>query len=85
MGLLGSKEKKERILNQLHFSNIDVSNNFIDNLYAPMGLDIGAETAEEIALSIISEIKIVLNNKDGKMLRNKINAIHTRELYQISI
>ena len=46
------------------------------NVYGPTGLDIGAETAEEIASSIIAEIQSVLNKKEGIQLRNKNTPIH---------
>jgi len=41
-------------------------------------LEIGAETAEEIALSIIAEIKAVLGGKQGGSLRDKQDVIHSR-------
>ena len=41
-------------------------------------MEIGAETAEEIALSIIAEIKAVLSGKPGASLRNKQDVIHSR-------
>jgi xanthine dehydrogenase accessory factor len=47
-----------------------------DNLYSPVGLDIGAETAEEIALSAIAEIKAILSGKQGHSLRHKTEPIH---------
>jgi len=42
-------------------------------------LDIGAETSEEIALSILAEIKAVLAGRTGKSLRDREIAIHSRE------
>ena len=41
-----------------------------------MGLDIGAEGSEEIALSILAEVKAVLAKKQGTFLRNKTGPIH---------
>ena len=44
----------------------------------PVGLDIGAETTEAIALSILSEIQAVLTGRQGGMLRDHIGPIHDR-------
>jgi xanthine/CO dehydrogenase XdhC/CoxF family maturation factor len=45
-------------------------------VYAPVGLDIGAETPEEIALAIVSEIAAVLAGKSGESLRDRGGPIH---------
>jgi xanthine dehydrogenase accessory factor len=50
----------------------------LNTIYGPAGLEIGAETAEEIALSIISEIQAVLSHKSGESLRRKQDVIHSR-------
>jgi xanthine/CO dehydrogenase XdhC/CoxF family maturation factor len=42
-------------------------------------LEIGAETPEEIALSIIAEIQAVMAGKAGGMLKDKPGVIHERE------
>jgi xanthine/CO dehydrogenase XdhC/CoxF family maturation factor len=49
-------------------------------LYGPTGLDIGAEAAEEIALSVLAEIKAVLSKRNGASLRNRQETIHSNSL-----
>jgi xanthine/CO dehydrogenase XdhC/CoxF family maturation factor len=41
-------------------------------------LDIGAETSEEIAVSIVAEIKAVLAARGGASLKEKEVSIHSR-------
>ena len=41
----------------------------LDMVYAPIGLDLGAQTPEEIALSIVSEYLAVVRGKQGGSLR----------------
>ena len=41
----------------------------LDMVYAPIGLDLGAQTPEEIALSIVSEYLAVVRGKKGGSLR----------------
>jgi hypothetical protein len=45
-------------------------------LHAPVGIDIGAETSAEIALSIAAEILAVIRGHNGEPLRTRQGAIH---------
>lgn len=55
IGLLGSRYKVMKFKDRLMKEGIDLSE-FKGIVYAPIGLDIGAETPEEIAISIMAEI-----------------------------
>ena len=76
IGVLGPKKKLEKMLDELKESGMDISDADKEKIYGPVGLDIGAETAEEIALSIVAEIKAMLCSKNGITLRNKHGFIH---------
>lgn len=77
IGVLGPKKKMLRMLDELAAGGNPVSVNEMDHVYSPVGLDLGAETAEEIALSITSEIKAVLSGKRAGSLRYKVEPIHS--------
>ncbi len=76
IGVLGPKKKMEKMLDELKEEGMDITDTDKGKIYGPVGLDIGAETAEEIALSIVAEIKSILTNKNGTTLRNKNGFIH---------
>jgi len=54
-----------------------------DRLHAPIGLDIGADNPEAIALSIVAEIQAVFTQRDGGMLRERSGPIHPREVVSL--
>jgi xanthine/CO dehydrogenase XdhC/CoxF family maturation factor len=78
LGLLGPKHRSDRILEELREEGLRLTNAQLGRLYAPVGIDIGADTPEEIALSIIAEIRAVLANRSGGLLRDRIGPIHER-------
>jgi len=76
IGALGPKRRTEQLLEQ-------IGNSFtpeqLARLYAPAGLDIGADTPEGIALSIIGEIQSVLKTRNGGHLRDRQGSIYDRK------
>ena len=77
IGLLGPAAKRERMLEDLSEKGISFFiENEMDNIYGPTGLNIGAETSAEIALSICSEIMAVIQQKNPSHLKQKLEPIH---------
>jgi xanthine dehydrogenase accessory factor len=77
IGVLGPRKKLQKMLDQLSLEGMNVGEEQLSKIYGPTGLDIGAETPEEIASSIISEIQAVLNKKNAQMLKWKSDSIHS--------
>ena len=79
IGVLGPKKKLVKMLEQLENEGYTISEDHLKRIHGPAGLEIGAETPEEIALSIIAEVKAVFSKKTGGSLRNKKEVIHSRK------
>ncbi|MDJ0597747.1 MAG: XdhC family protein [Crocosphaera sp.] len=77
LGCLGSKQRKSKLLEDLNKQDFNYSPEMLEKLYAPIGMDIGAETPEAIALSIITEIQAVLTDRNGGFLKQRNQPIHT--------
>ena len=71
VGVMGASERTRRMLSGLSISDADRT-----RIHAPVGLDIGANGPAEIALSIVAEIRAVLDGRCGGMLRDRAGAIH---------
>ncbi|HEX8465947.1 MAG TPA: XdhC family protein [Abditibacterium sp.] len=75
IGILGPRRRTDELLEKLGseslLSGISPSQSQLERLFAPIGLDLGAETPEEIALSIVAEIQKVKRTKSGASLREK--------------
>lgn len=70
LGMIGSAEKVERTFSQMR--DAGVPPDVLKSIYAPIGLDIGAETPSEIAVSVMAEIIAVRHGiEDTAMLKNK--------------
>ena len=78
VGLVGPRRRREELLLDV----IDSGAATKSQLFAPAGLHLAAETAEEIALSIIAEIQAVFAGGTGNHLRDckaPIHAINSAE------
>jgi xanthine dehydrogenase accessory factor len=74
VGLLGPRQRKQLLLNRLIDEGFPLEN--VSALHSPAGLDIGSETAEEIAMAIIAEVQAALTGRKGGSLRDRIEPIH---------
>ncbi len=77
LGLLGPSRRRERVLGDCIERHPEISDAYIDSIHGPAGLNIGAETAQEIALAIIVEILSVTRDKKPMLLKNKSGKIHS--------
>lgn len=75
VGALGPKHRAEKLLNEIDET---FSESQLAKLHAPVGLDIGADSPESIALSIVAEIQAVLSKRDGGFLRKRQGSIYDR-------
>lgn len=78
VGALGPKRRSENILRELHEEGSAWFAKYPPNLYGPIGLDIGADAPETIALAILAEINSVLTNRTGGFLRERHGSIYNR-------
>ena len=72
IGLLGPRQRADRILGEL--AAVDPVDE--DRVYGPIGLDIGADGAEQIAISTISEILAIRSGRKPTSLRERRQPIH---------
>lgn len=75
VGLMGPQKRFDRMLEE--YPSLAAYQEG-SRLHNPIGLDIGAETPEEIALSILSEVKAFFSGRSGRPLTEKNVPIHER-------
>jgi xanthine/CO dehydrogenase XdhC/CoxF family maturation factor len=78
IGVMGPRKRTERMLSELAAGDeaFRLGDEDRERLYSPAGLDIGANSPAEIALSIIAEMRAVLDGRRGGMLRERRGSIH---------
>lgn len=76
-GLLGPAKRREKLFDELLERCADMPDTFLDTIHGPAGIHLGAETPQEIAISVIAEILSVINKTNPISLREKKGRIHT--------
>jgi xanthine/CO dehydrogenase XdhC/CoxF family maturation factor len=76
VGVLGPRQRTDRLLDAVRSEGPPLEPWQLERLHAPVGLDIDAETPEEIALSIVAEIQASFCARAGGPLRDRATPIH---------
>lgn len=69
IGALGPKTRTQKLIAELRANGRTFNETNLEKLHSPIGLDIGSETPEEIALAVVAEIKTALSKRGGGFLR----------------
>ena len=79
IGILGPRKRFDKMLAEFKGQGIELGIIDMDRIHSPIGLDIAAETPDEIAVSIISEIQAKLHRRSGGFLKYRDAPIHERD------
>ncbi|MEQ1588228.1 MAG: XdhC family protein [Cyclobacteriaceae bacterium] len=79
IGILGPRKRFDKMQKEFNEVGITLTDSDFQRIHSPIGLDIGAEAPDEIALSIISEIQSKFSNRSGGFLKYHTGPIHQRD------
>jgi xanthine dehydrogenase accessory factor len=74
IGQLGPRERTERLLADIRSRRGTLST--LDSLHYPIGLDLGGDTPQSVAIAVLAEIQASLNGRSGGNLRLRPTKIH---------
>ena len=77
VGLLGSRRKTRLLFETLEREGLDPS--LFQKVFAPVGLEVGSETPEEIAISIAAELVAIRKNLDVQPLKKSLRHLRPSE------
>ena len=77
LGLLGPRKRADKILEDLISQGATITPEQRARLHAPVGLDLGADSPEQVALSILAEMQSVLTQRNARPLRERAAPIHS--------
>lgn len=76
IGILGPRKRSAKMFDALIEEGRPLAAADLARIFSPMGLDIGASTPEEIALSILAEIRSFFAGRQGMPLREREGTIY---------
>jgi xanthine dehydrogenase accessory factor len=80
IGILGPRKRFDKMLSEFKTQNISLNGQDFQRIHSPIGLDIGAEAPDEIAISIIAEVQSKFSNRSGGFLKYHTGPIHQRDI-----
>ncbi len=79
IGIIGPRKRFEKMRSELEQQGLKFTADDLHRIHAPAGLDIGAETPDEIAISILAEIQSKFTGRSGGFLKYRTGPIHHRD------
>jgi len=78
IGILGPRKRFDKMQQEFSKDGFQLTQEEIKRIHSPIGLDIGAEAPDEIAISIIAEIQSKFSSRPGGFLKHNDGPIHQR-------
>jgi xanthine/CO dehydrogenase XdhC/CoxF family maturation factor len=79
IGIIGPRKRFEKMRSELEQQGIMLTADDLHRIHAPAGLDIGAETPDEIAIALLAEIQSKFTGRSGGFLKYRSGPIHHRD------
>ncbi len=80
IGILGPRKRFEKMQEDFSKQGLNLDGKDLHRIHSPIGLDIGAEAPDEIAVSIIAEIQSKFSKRSGGFLKYNTGPIHERNI-----
>jgi xanthine/CO dehydrogenase XdhC/CoxF family maturation factor len=74
IGVLGPRARSERMLAEMESAGDAIEG--VERMFAPVGIDIGGDGPDAIALSVIAEVSAVTSSRGGGHLRDRRGPLH---------
>ncbi|WP_158059045.1 XdhC family protein [Halorussus halophilus] len=78
VGLMGPRKRFDELRDALAEDGVELTKSQLDRISTPVGLDLGGGEPAQVALSVVSEVLAVSNDRDGTRLSESEASIHPR-------
>jgi xanthine dehydrogenase accessory factor len=80
IGILGPRKRFDKMVDEFKAEGLLLADDQLHRIHSPIGLDIGAEAPDEIAVSIIAEIQSKFTSRTGGFLKYRQGPIHKKDI-----